>query len=123
MAGGVVASATLPLNVERELELTIQDLRDNLPGFDKYAEILVACYFRGDWPLIHRPTSFQLPQKTPVENLYNVGDGVSPPDSEGIRGCAESARLVVEDVKKRFQPSCHMQSTRNSGYNVELNLD
>ena len=44
-------------------------------------------------------------QKTSVENLYNVGDGVAPLVPLGLPGCAESARIVVNDIKQRVKPA------------------
>ena len=46
-----------------------------------------------------------LDQKSSVENLYNVGDGVSPPAPLGLPGCAASARIVVDDIKARIKPA------------------
>jgi hypothetical protein len=40
-----------------------------------------------------------------VENLYNVGDGVAPLVPLGLPGCAESARIVVADIKQRVKPA------------------
>ena len=103
MAYSVPDSSFLPLRPEKEIELVIQDLRDNLPGFDREAEILHVSYWQRDWP-VYRALPGCLPQKTSVENLYNVGDGVAPLVPLGLPGCAESARIVVEEVKQRMKP-------------------
>ena len=42
-----------------------------------------------------------VPPETPVKNLYNVGDGVVPGEFPGVTGPAQSAKMVVEDIKKR----------------------
>lgn len=90
--------------MKHDKELLIQDLRDNIPGFDEHAEILVTSYFRGDWPGYHSWPGYDLPQKTSIENLYNVGDGVKPPGWIGLPACAKSAEIVVEDIKLRIKP-------------------
>ena len=36
-----------------------------------------------------------------VMNLYNVGDGVLIPGAVGTNNCAESARLVVNHIKRQ----------------------
>jgi hypothetical protein len=39
-----------------------------------------------------------------VKNLYNVGDAVCSPGIGGTSGCAESAKRVIEMVKKKVKP-------------------
>ncbi len=103
------ATQTGPWNLKNEVNLHIQDLKDNLPDFNKYGEILhVGCYW-GELPTYSNTpiAGFNnIPQKTPVENLYNVGDGVAKEGgfSCGSPGCALTARIVVEDIENRFKP-------------------
>ena len=96
-------SSFLPLDASREIDLTLQDLREAIPGFDKRAEVLNASYWQKDWPM-YRALPGLLSQKTPVENLYNVGDGVAPRVPLGLPGCVESARIVVDDIRQRISP-------------------
>ncbi len=96
-------SSFLPLDTERQLDMLLQDVREAIPGFDRDAEILHASYWQKDWPM-YRALPGMLGQKTPVENLYNVGDGVSPLVPLGLPGCAASARAVVDDIKARIKP-------------------
>jgi len=103
-AGGVPRSSLPPYDFKKDKELMLQDLRDNIPGFDEHAEILVASYFRDDWPGYHSWPGYDLPQKTSIENLYNVGDGVKPPGWVGLGACAKSAEIVAEDIKLRVKP-------------------
>jgi len=103
MAYSAPGSSFLLQRPEKEIELVIQDLRDNLPRFDREAEVFHTSYWQRDWP-IYRALPGLLPQKTSIENLYNVGDGVAPLVSLGLPGCAESARIVVEEVKQRIKP-------------------
>ena len=57
-----------------------------------------------EWPM-YRALPGMIGQKTSVENLYNVGDGVMPPVPLGLPGCAASARIVVDDIKQRVKPA------------------
>ena len=97
-------SSFLPMDTKKELDLMVQDVREAIPGFDKDAEILHVSYWQKDWPM-YRALPGSLGQKTSVENLYNVGDGVAPLVALGLPGCAESARIVVDDIKQRIKPA------------------
>ena len=50
---------------------------------------------RGDWPAQRSVAGFDLPRETPLENLWNVGDGVREYANGGIQACAETGKLVV----------------------------
>jgi hypothetical protein len=43
-----------------------------------------------------------MPAKTPVENLYNVGDGVSDPGAYGLVNAAESAQIVARELIEKL---------------------
>jgi len=91
-----------------EVDACVQGMRDLLPQFDRCAEVLhVGCY-SGEWPVV-RATPFAgfspLSQKTPVTNLYNVGDGVGPEGWGAVaEGCAMTARRAADDVQKSLRP-------------------
>lgn len=105
IAYGVPGSALGPYDFPKEIELLLADLRDVVPGFDRDGELLMAGTFHGEWPVYRTWQGFDLPQKTPIENLYNVGDGVKLPGCPGLEGCAETARVVVEDIERRLPRS------------------
>ena len=95
-------------DLKEEIDLHIQDLKDTIPGFIEHGEVLhVGCYW-GDWPTTRNSPYVgytPLPQKSPVENLYDVGDGVGPRGwPSGTSGCAVTARIVVENIEKRIEP-------------------
>ncbi len=98
---GAALSGMAPFNFKKEVDLNIQDLRDNLPGFDD-AEIFMARCWRKGWPGYWTWSGYNLPQRTSVENLWNVGDGVMPSGWIGLPGCARSAQIVASDIKKRL---------------------
>jgi len=97
-------SSFLPMDTAREVDMVLQDLRDAIPQFDREAEILHVSYWQKDWPM-YRALPGALTQKTSIENLYNVGDGVAPLVPLGLPACAETARIVVEDIKQRVKPA------------------
>ncbi len=97
-------SSFLPLDTAAEVDTIVEDLRQAIPEFDSKAEILHVSYWQKDWPM-YRALPGALTQKTPVENLYNVGDGVAPLAPLGLPACAETARIVVADIKQRLKPA------------------
>lgn len=102
-AGGAPLSSSAPFNILKEIELNLQDLKELLPHFDK-AEILAMRTYHGAWPAYRAWPGHDMPQRTSIENLYNVGDGAKPSGWAGMPASAESARIVIEDVKKRIRP-------------------
>jgi len=104
MAGGTPLSSLPPYDVQADKAQIVKELRDNIPDFDRRAEILTVSYFRGECPGYFSWPGYDMLQKTSVENLYNVGDGVKPPGWLGLPACAKSAELVVEDIKIRMSP-------------------
>jgi phytoene desaturase len=97
-------SSFQPLNTTAEVDTIVGDLKEAIPGFDSRAEILHVSYWQRDWPM-YRALPGALTQKTPIENLYNVGDGVAPLVPLGLPACAETARIVVADIKQRLKPA------------------
>ena len=93
------------IDTEAEIRESIADLRDQIPGFDQHAELLnISCFFNPEWPCARNVPGYYPPLKTPIENLYNIGDGVIPYGEAGTPGSALTARIVTEDIKTRFQP-------------------
>lgn len=98
VAYGVPVPAVGSFDEEAEVQATLQDLRDEFPGFDERARVLSVRVMRGDWPAQRSIAGLDLPQETPIENLFNVGDGVREYASGGVQACAESAKLVVQRI-------------------------
>lgn len=84
-----------------ETELLLADLADEIPGFDR-ARILSTVVTRDGWPPQRAVAGYDLPNTTPIENLWNVGDAVKEYGNGGTTACAETAQLVVEAISKRF---------------------
>lgn len=78
-----------------ELANTVAELHENFPGKLANAEFLVRARHAGRAPGMHRWAGHMLPVTTSIENLYNVGDGCTPPGTIGTEGAAASARDAV----------------------------
>jgi hypothetical protein len=94
-----------PYNLEREIDLNLRDLEECLPGFNRHKNLLLVSTFQGDWPAGRSWPGLDMPQKTSIEYLYNVGDGARPPGMQGLPSCAASARLVADDIRNRIKLS------------------
>jgi hypothetical protein len=77
------------------------DLREQFPGFDQ-ARVLAVDVTAHEWPAQRAITGYDLPNTTPVANLWNVGDGVKPWGDAGTAACAETARIVVTEIAARY---------------------
>jgi len=98
VAYGVPVPAVGEFDEEAEVQATLDDLRDQFRDFDRRADVLSVRVMRGDWPAQRSIAGLDLPQHTPIENLYNVGDGVREYASGGVQACAETAKLVAERI-------------------------
>lgn len=98
VAYGVPKPAVGKFDEPSEIEATLDDLRDEFEAFDERARILSIRVMKGDWPAQRSIAGYDLPRTTPVENLWNVGDGVRTYANGGIQACAETAKLVVEEM-------------------------
>lgn len=83
-----------------EIALLRADLREHVPGFDDARELSVAV-MRDGWPPQRAVAGYDLPHTTPIANLWNVGDGVKEYANGGTTACAETAKLVVEQITTR----------------------
>jgi phytoene desaturase len=100
LAGGGPRSSLPPFDKKREVEICLQDLEDLIPDFQRRTRVLTAGFYHGRWPGMHCWPGNDLPQKTPIENLYNVGDGAKPAGTTGLPSVAASALAVVDDIEK-----------------------
>ena len=97
VAYGVPVPAAGDFDEEREVALTLEDLREQLRQFDS-ARVLSVRVMRGEWPAQRSIAGLDLPRETSLANLWNVGDGVREYASGGVQACAETALLVVEAI-------------------------
>lgn len=77
-----------------ETELGLQDLKNEFPDF-AHAKILSIRVMRGDWPAQRSCAGFDMPQETPLANLWNVGDAVKDYGGGGTQACVDTGREVA----------------------------
>lgn len=92
-------------DLDVELELLRADLREQFPGYDNARELSVAVCAGEDWPAQRAIAGHDLQRTTPIANLWNVGDGVREWTGAGQSGCVETARLVVDQIRRHCPPS------------------
>ena len=83
-------------DLKAELQHTLAELEENFPGRLAGAKFLVNARHSGQSPGMHRWAGHMMPVTTPIPNLFNVGDGCTPPGTIGTEGAAGSAREVVK---------------------------
>jgi phytoene dehydrogenase-like protein len=101
VAYGVPKPAVGRFDERAEVAATLDDLRDEFDRFDERAEILSVEVMRDEWPAQRSIAGLDLPRETPIANLFNVGDGVRTYGNGGVQACAETAKLVVEQILER----------------------
>jgi phytoene dehydrogenase-like protein len=85
-------------DLDAEADHTLRELEENFPGAMANARFLVRAKHRGRAPGMHRWPGYMMPVETPIPNLFNVGDGCTPPGTIGTEGAAASARAAVEII-------------------------
>lgn len=98
--GGAPLNSLDPDDINAEFDALLEDLRQIFPGFDQRTEVLTKTCYRGEWPGFRTVSGSRPGHRTPVLNLFNVGDGAGPPGFEGSMGAAKSALMVAEDVSQ-----------------------
>ncbi|MBI4289477.1 MAG: NAD(P)/FAD-dependent oxidoreductase [Chloroflexi bacterium] len=94
-----------PYDLKSEVELSIQDLKDNIPDFDKRAKILKIICYHNQYGLMRVWAGQPFDIKTPVENLYLACDSAAPHGWWGSSAAVRSGRLTAEEIARRFKPS------------------
>lgn len=100
---GVPVPSDQPFDDELEIDLTLEDLREKVPEFCD-AKIVSVKIMKDAWPGQRAMAGSDLSIHTPVENLWNVGDGVKEYADGGMEACARSALRVVDEVTRRHGP-------------------
>lgn len=84
-----------------EIERCFADLRSLFPDFDSRATLLLAGTFHGAWPGMHSIPGRDMDMKTPVINLYNVGDGVKRLGYTGLPSVVDTGIEVAQEIMGR----------------------
>lgn len=97
VGAGVPKPSVGDFDAEAETALVLQDLREEIPGFEQ-ARILSIAVTRDEWPPQRAVAGYDLPHDTPIANLWNVGDAVKEYANGGITACVETAKIVVDEI-------------------------
>ncbi len=101
VAASAPRDASEPFDGKLEIQRCLADLRAVFSDFDSRVKLLLASTFQGAWPGMHSLPGEDMDRKTPVINLYNVGDGVKPPGYTGLPGVVATGIDVAEEVMGR----------------------
>ncbi len=94
--------ATGEFDEPAEIDMLKADLAEHFPGFETAKILSVQICAGEEWPAQRAIAGHDLPQTTPIPNLFNVGDGVREWATAGQSGCVQSARLVIERIVAQF---------------------
>lgn len=103
---GTPASSLHHVDKEEEAKLVLQDIKEVFPDFDKHGRILWMDVrdIDHEFPAYRSWMGYDMPQETLIPNLFHVGDAVKPFGWEGTVACAQGAKLLVGELRKRFKP-------------------
>jgi phytoene desaturase len=80
-----------------ELQATLAELERELGGRGPM-DVIDVRVMRGDWPAQRALSGYEMPRDTPLDNLWNVGDGVREYGDGGTQACAVTAKLVTDEL-------------------------
>ncbi len=103
---GTPASCLNHIDRETEARENLDDIRRVFPDFDRYGRLLRQDIrdIDDEFPALRSWMGYDMPQESPVPNLFHVGDAVKPYGWEGVAACAKSASIIVDKVRRRFHP-------------------
>jgi len=105
VAGADPVGSLAPSEARKEIDLSMEDLRDLLPGFESHAEILMTGCYHGNWPAMFSIAGQSMSPKTPIENLYAVGDGfIAEPGMTAMVGAAGSGVAAAKEIAEKIKP-------------------
>jgi len=88
----------------KEYEGFMADLYQTFPDFDeKDGEVLLVHHYNREWPCLRAWPPNEHHRRTPVENLYNVGDAVNPLGLNAGSGAAQASKDVADDIMSRIK--------------------
>jgi phytoene desaturase len=85
------------LDPQAEIDHALAELAGEYPAFAD-ARLLAATPMFGDWPAARTCPGYNMPQETPIANLWNVGDSVIAYGDGGTQACAETGKRAAELV-------------------------
>ena len=85
-------------DLDKEIELGLEDLRDIFAG--KEYEVLLTQSYSNEWPVNRSPSGADLNNKTPITNLYVVGDGAKGEGGIEVEGIALGVKSCMQLIIK-----------------------
>jgi phytoene dehydrogenase-like protein len=85
-------------------EVAVREVHELFPALHGRSPFKQLAY-RADWPIYRTWPGWEMPYRTPVENLFLVGDAVRRPDQNGTSAAAQSGVLVAGQVLERLAGS------------------
>ncbi|WMW22328.1 NAD(P)/FAD-dependent oxidoreductase [Methanolobus mangrovi] len=83
-------------DLENEIELGLEDLKDIFAG--KEYEVLLIQSYSNEWPVNRSPSGADLKNKTPIPNLYVVGDGAKGKGGIEVEGIALGVKNCMQEL-------------------------
>jgi phytoene desaturase len=80
---------------QAEIDQALAELKQEYPAFAS-ARVLAATLMAGDWPAARTCPGYGMPQETPIENLWNVGDSVIAYGDGGTQACADTGKKAAD---------------------------
>jgi len=96
--GAAPTDSLKPGDIKKEFEEVMKDLGEIFPDFENRCTVLTKTCYRGKWPGFRTVPDKHVGHRTPIGNLYNVGDAACPSGYDGSMGAAKSARLAFDDI-------------------------
>jgi phytoene dehydrogenase-like protein len=108
-AASTPAPATGEFDEAAEVAMLERDLLANFPEYGGARVLSVEICAGQRWPAQRAIAGHDLPNTTPLPNLWNVGDGVRAWAGAGQSGCVESALLVTDQIRADY-PAAALRS-------------
>jgi phytoene dehydrogenase-like protein len=85
-------------HLEEEIDLGLKDLEDIFS--EKEYEVLLVQSYSDGWPVNRSPSGTDLNNKTPIKDLYVVGDGAKGKGGIEVEGVALGVKNVLQEILK-----------------------
>lgn len=89
-------------DLEEDIGLAIDDLKQIFPNFDKECEILSVGRYKGAWPVNYTLQGEEIENQTPIKGLFLVGDGNKSKGFIMTEGLAKGVENTINCIKTDF---------------------
>jgi len=88
------------MDIKKEIEQGMQDLRMIFPDFDKHCEVLLVQTYKKGWPVNRARSGESVSPLSHVKGLYFVGDAVKPIGWMETEGVAAGVKIALDEIEK-----------------------